>query len=138
MTEQLRQAMAVAGPEAVQEARLALLAAGDAAFADRSPRCLLYAGLATATADRRGLAGDDEDWPDPLLIAAVETAEYRKPGTTTLVGFELDQVWIANDDRLVYALAVDLIMASVQSWIIIDRALAELETFSDLGDWLEG
>ena len=135
MTEQLRRAMVAVGPEAVQRTRALLLAAGDAAFADRSPRCLLYAGLATATADRRGLAGDDEDWPDPLLIAAVETAEHQKPGTTTLVGFELDQVWIANDDRLVYALAVELIAASVQSWIILDRALAELEDFNDLGDW---
>ena len=135
MSEQLRRAMAQVGPDAVQRTRLLLIAAGESALADSSMKCLLYAGLATATADRRGLPGEDEDFPDPLLLAAVMSANQRAPGTVTRVGDELDEVWVANDDPLVYALAKELIMASCQALLVCDRAAAEMEDFETLGDW---
>ena len=135
MSEQLRQAIAAVGPAEVQRTRALLLAAGDAAIADRSIRALIYAGLATATTDRRGLAGDAEDSPDPFLIGAVLTVNDQEQGLVSRVGEELDEVWLANGDRLVYALALELLMAHCEGWLICDRARDALEGFSDLGDW---
>ena len=135
MTEQLRAAMAAVGPEAVQRCRVLLLAAGDAAAADRSPKCLLYAGLATATADRRGPAGEPQDAPDPLLIGAVMTVSDLEQESVYSVSAEFDDIWLADGDRLAYALALELLVAQTEGWMITDRAREALEGLSDLGDW---
>lgn len=135
MSEQLRAAMAVVGPEAVQRCRVLLLAAGDAAAADRSVKCLLYAGLATATADRRGPAGEPQDAPDPLLVGAVMTVSDLEQAAVYAVSAEFDEVWLADGDRLAYALALELLIARCEVWLITDRAREEMEGFSDLGDW---
>lgn len=132
MSEQLRRALAEAGEEAVQRTRDLLCAAGDRALADLSMRCLVYAGLATATADRRGI--EPGDWPDPILRAAVLSADYRAPGTSSLVGQELDEV-AAGGDRLAAALARELLFATAQVLLIVDKAQRDLETFESLGDW---
>lgn len=63
MSEQLRRAMAAGRPgRGIGNPPPADHRGVEAALADSSMRFLLYAGLATATADRRGLAGGNEDW----------------------------------------------------------------------------
>ena len=135
MSGQLREAMAVVGPEAVQRTRVLLLAAGDAAAADRSPKCLLYAGLATATADRPGPAGEPQEGPDPLLVGAVLTVGDIERKALFAVSAEFDDIWLADGDRLAYALALELLIACTEGWMITDRAREALEGLSDLGDW---
>jgi hypothetical protein len=117
-TDQLRRALAAAGPDETQTVRLQLIAAGEMALADSDPGCFLYGALASA------ISVDDADVYPHLIAAAMKVNDLD----TSRVPQVINELLAVDPEqtRLVGALAREVFIASYEGVRAIVRGWAEL------------